>query len=78
MDDLETKKTTCVVWISPLPHAKAPTLDRPDHRVEFMVRSVFQPLLTITTDTKQEYKYFYDFDFMILLTKSNNNMHTFL
>ena len=53
-----------VVGISPLLCAKAPTLDQLDHRVEFMVLSVFQPRLTITIDNEQEHEYFYDFYFI--------------
>jgi len=34
-----------IVGIYPLICAKAPTLDQPDHRVEFMVRGICQPRL---------------------------------
>ena len=53
--------TKTVVGICPPLHAKEPTLNQPDHRIDFMVRSVFQPRLTITIDNEEEHKYFYDF-----------------
>ena len=41
-----------IMGISPLLHAKSPTLDHPDHRVEFMVQRISQlQLITVSNNT---------------------------
>ena len=63
--------------ISSLLHTKAPILDQLDHRVEFMVRGILQPRLSITIDNKQEQKYFYDFH-ILYLTKKKQQKYAYL